>query len=109
MIAFLLCLLPFYAAQRWLHRELQAVFLTLTRRPDAALGLFALFLFPGVLLHEVSHWAAARLLGVPTGRISLIPRALPGGRLRLGYVQTAQTNLVKDALIGLRPSSPARR
>ncbi|HHY89486.1 MAG TPA: hypothetical protein GYA06_11265 [Chloroflexi bacterium] len=103
MIAFLLCLLPFYAAQRWLHRELQAVFLTLTRRPDAALGLFALFLFPGVLLHEVSHWAAARLLGVPTGRISLIPRALPGGRLRLGYVQTAQTNLVKDALIGLAP------
>ncbi len=44
---------PFLFVQRWLHRELQALLLLITRRQDLSLGLFSLFFFPGVLLHEV--------------------------------------------------------
>ncbi len=65
--------------------------------------LFSLFFFPGVLLHELSHFVAAVLLGVKTGRFSLIPQAMPDGRLRLGYVETARSDLVRDALIGAAP------
>lgn len=96
-------LLFFLAAQRWLHRELQAVFLLLTHKPALSIGLFSLVFFPGVLLHEVSHFVMARLLGVRTGKFSLIPQAMANGTLRLGYVETAGTDIVRDALIGTAP------
>jgi hypothetical protein len=81
----------------------QGLLLVLTRRPALAVGGFAVLFFPGVLLHELSHLVTARLLGVRTGRISLLPRPIEGGRLRLGYVETAPTNLLFDALIGAAP------
>ena len=65
--------------------------------------LFSLLFFPGVLLHETSHYVMAKILGVRTGRFSLLPRAMPNGRLRLGYVETASTDWVHDALIGVAP------
>ena len=45
----------------------------------------------------------AQVLGVRTGRFSIIPRKLEGGRIRLGYVETAQTDFFRDALIGVAP------
>lgn len=97
------CLVGFVLVQRWLHRELQAVFLLLTQRPVTALGLFSLLFFPGVLLHELSHYIMARLLGVRTGRLSLIPKVLANGTLRLGFVETAATDPLRDTLIGAAP------
>ncbi|MFO7623865.1 MAG: hypothetical protein R6V73_05895 [Anaerolineales bacterium] len=99
----LLLLGPLLLLQRRLHHETQAIFLLLTRRGDLALVLFSVLFFPGVLLHEASHFAMARLLGVRTGRFSVLPRALPGGRLQLGFVETASVDIFRDALIGLAP------
>jgi len=45
----------------------------------------------------------ARLLGVKTGRFSLVPQPIDERRLRLGYVETVQTDVVRDALIGAAP------
>ncbi len=103
VIWLLACFLPFLWVQRRLHREIQAFFLLLTRRPQMALGLFSLLFFPGVLLHEGSHYLTARLLGVRTGSFSLLPQALPDGRLRLGYVETAQADVLREAAIGTAP------
>lgn len=100
---FVLSLVALAFLQRRLHFELQAIFLLITHRADITLVLFSLIFFPGVLLHEASHFITARLLGVRTGRFSLIPKPLPNGRLQLGYVETAQVDLVRDALIGLAP------
>jgi hypothetical protein len=99
----LLMLGPLLFAQRWLHREIQLVLLLLTRRQNLTLGLFSLLFFPGVLLHEGSHFLMARLLGVQTGRFSLLPSLVEDGKLRLGYVETAQADLLRDALIGTAP------
>jgi hypothetical protein len=66
-------------------------------------ALFSILFFPGVLLHEISHYLVARLLGVRTGRFSLLPEPLPNGRLRLGYVETASTDFIRDGLIGIAP------
>lgn len=96
-------LIPFLLVQRQLHRELQGVLLLLTRRPSLTLGLFSFLFLPGVFLHEGSHYLAARLLGVKTGRFSLTPKVLPGGTLRLGYLETARVDVVRDALIGTAP------
>ncbi len=96
-------LLPFLFVQRWLHRELQALLLLTTRRQDLSLGLFSLFFFPGVLLHESSHYVMARVLGVKTGRFSLLPELTDNGKLRMGYVETAQAGVIADSLIGTAP------
>lgn len=89
--------------QRRLHQEIQSVLFLITRRIDLALAIFSILFLPGVLLHELSHYFAARLLRVPVGRFSIIPQPLPGGRLRLGYVETGQTDFLRDALIGAAP------
>ncbi|MBI3159051.1 MAG: hypothetical protein HYZ26_05575 [Chloroflexi bacterium] len=99
----LLTLPPLLFLQPRLHRELQALFLLLTRRADVALILFALLFLPGVLLHELSHYLMAKLLFVPTGRFSIFPRDLKNGMLQLGYVETAKTGLLREFFIGIAP------
>jgi hypothetical protein len=89
--------------QRRLHFETQALFLLVTHRADVAVALFSLLLLPGVVLHEVGHFLLARLLGVQTGKFSLLPQSLPDGRLRLGYVETANMDVLRDAIIGSAP------
>ncbi len=94
---------PLILLQRFLHREIQALLLILTRRPSFTIAIFSVLFLPGVALHEASHYVMARLLRVPVGRVSLVPRPLKGGKLRLGFVETAQTDAVRDAFIGAAP------
>jgi hypothetical protein len=100
---FILTLLPLVVLQRLLHREIQAVLLILTRNPQLTVALYSVLFFPGVLLHELSHFLAAKLLLVRTGNFSLIPTTLPDGRLQMGYVETEQTDIVRGSLIGVAP------
>jgi hypothetical protein len=99
----LAALVVFVFLQRALHREIQAAFLILTRSPGVTQTAFALIFFPGVFLHELSHFLSAIVLRVKTGGFSLIPQAQPDGKLRLGYVETASGGFVRDALIGAAP------
>lgn len=99
----LLSLLPLIFLQRALHREIQAVFLLLTRSLEVALVIFSILFLPGVLLHELSHFLMAKLMFVRTGRFSLVPRQLEDGRLLLGYVETAPADFLRDSLIGVAP------
>jgi len=103
LLWFVVMLLPLVILQRLLHREIQAVLLIVTRNSQLTIGLFSILFFPGVFLHELSHFVMAKILRVPTGKISLIPASLPNGRLQMGYVETAQTDIVRDSLIGLAP------
>jgi hypothetical protein len=103
LIFFLLMLLPLVILQRFLHREIQAVLLISTRNPQLVIGLFAILFFPGIFVHELSHFLMAKLLRVRTGKFSLIPATLPNGRLQMGYVETERTDFLRDSLIGLAP------
>ena len=100
---FVITLIPLIFLQRYLHREIQAVFLLLTRDARLTIGIFQIIFLPGVFLHEASHFLMAKILHVRTGGFSVIPRALPNGRLQLGYVETAKSDIVRDSLIGAAP------
>jgi hypothetical protein len=102
-LSLLLLLVPMAYLQRFLQREIQAIFLLITRQPDISMVLFSLLFLPGVFLHESSHFITAQVLGVSTGHFSIIPRKLENGHIRLGYVETAQTDFFRDAIIGLAP------
>jgi hypothetical protein len=96
-------LVPLILLQRLLHREIQAVFLILTRDVRLTMGIFSMLFLPGVFLHELSHYLMAKILGVRTGNFSIFPQSLPDGRLQLGYVETAKSDVVRDSLIGAAP------
>jgi len=98
-----LLLIPLVFLQRFLQREIQSIFLLITRQPEISMALFSIIFLPGVALHEVSHFLMATLLGVRTGRFSIIPKKAEGGRIRLGYVETASTDFIRDSLIGAAP------
>jgi len=100
---FVLMLVPLIFLQRLLHREIQAVFLILTRDVRLTIGIFQVMFLPGVFLHEVSHFVMAKILRVRTGRFSVLPRAMPDGRLQLGFVETARSDILRDSLIGAAP------
>jgi hypothetical protein len=92
--------------QRWIHTHLHGLILLLTGNPNLALYLYAFILFPGVLLHELSHWVTARLLGVRTGSLSIIPKRQPDGSVQLGYVEYYRTKTldpVRESIIGGAP------
>jgi hypothetical protein len=99
----LLTLGPLIFLQRSLHHEIQSVFLLVTRRVEISTVLFSLLFFPGVLMHEMSHYLMAKLLFVKTGRIYLIPQISNDGQMRLGYVETLVSDPFRDTLIGAAP------
>src|SRR5574339_226584 len=103
LLWFIFMLVPLILLQRLLHREIQAVFLILTRDARLTIGIFSFLFLPGVFLHELSHFVMAKILRVRTGRFSILPQALPDGRLQLGYVETARSDVLRDSLIGAAP------
>ena len=99
--------LPFLLLlQRWIHRHLRGVAYLLTGNKRWAVIIYAIILFPGVALHELSHWLSARLLGVRTGSISLMPRTLKDGSLQLGYVEYYKGRTldpIRESIVGGAP------
>lgn len=61
--------------------------------------LYFLLFFPGIIIHELSHFFVASLLLVPTGKISFFPE-----EEKMGSVQVAKADPVRQTLIGLAPT-----
>lgn len=99
----LLTLGPLLFLQPFLHREIQLLFMLLTGRTDITVILFSILFLPGVMLHEFSHFMTAKLLGVPTGRFSVVPSNMGDGRLMLGFVEVGSSDALRESLIGAAP------
>lgn len=103
LIWLLLTLGPLLFLQPRLHQEIQGVFLLVTRRVDLSSMFFAILFFPGVLLHESSHFLMAKILRVPTRGFSVFPEKIENGKLIMGYVDIDQTDPLRESLIGAAP------
>ncbi|NLT73070.1 MAG: hypothetical protein GXX94_02590 [Chloroflexi bacterium] len=102
-LALLALALGWTVASRWFARTLQRLVLLVTGSATAAVYLFHALLLPGTLLHELSHLIAAWVLRVPAGGLSLIPAIEASGSVRMGSVQIATGDPVRESLIGLAP------
>lgn len=92
--------------QRWLHRHIHGLAYLLTGKRNWAILLYAIVLFPGVVLHELSHWIVANLLGVRTGSFSVLPKTKADGSIQLGYVEyykSSKVGPIRESLIGSAP------
>ncbi len=88
---------------RWFGERLRALVFLPSGNAVAAIYLHFALLLPGTLLHELSHWLAARLLGVRTGRLSLGPRDTGNGAVRFGSLEYMRPDPLRESLIGLAP------
>ncbi len=102
LFTFSIAVILLYLLQRWITRHVQGVGMLLFDRPAAGMALLWLVVLPGTVLHEFSHWAMARLLGLKTGRFRIWPQ-FKGKEVVLGSVEVQKSNVVADSLVGLAP------
>jgi len=86
----------------WIGRHVQGIGLLLTERNTGAMVLAWLIFLPGIALHEASHWAAARVLGLRPSRLRVWPESR-GRSVRMGYVDFRSGGTVRDSLVGMAP------
>ncbi len=89
--------------QQWLHRHIQGLTLVLTGNPGCAPRALFYLLWPGVLLHEMSHYVTARLLLVPVGRLRVGLGRANTRHISFGSVNVGRTDPVRDSLVGVAP------
>ncbi len=69
--------------------------------------LWSLVFLPGTIIHELSHFFVAILVGARTGKVEIFPEFLgtdsDEGGVALGSVQTQKLNIVQGVLVGLAP------
>ena len=92
-----------YPLQRWISAHVQGVAFLLTGNMRVAMWIFWVLFLPGTILHELSHWLTAKLLGVRTSRFSLWPTVKRKGELQMGAVQVDLADPFRHSLIGLAP------
>ncbi len=99
---FNILILVLFLLSRQLTSEIYLFIFQVTKRENLATNFLAFIFFPGVVVHELSHYLMAKFAGVPTGKVSLFPKR-EGDYVKLGSVSVAKSNLVKEFLIGVAP------
>lgn len=89
--------------QRWLHQHIQAFAMALTGNPGCAVRLLFYLLLPGILLHEMSHYVAAKSMFVRAGDINLGIGRAGKKHVSLGSVTIERSDPIRTSLIGVAP------
>lgn len=82
-----------------LYRLLQKI----SRSRPIAIWVVSIIFFPGTVVHELAHLFTAEILGVHTGKLTLVPESLEGMEIKAGGVMIAETDPFRRTLIGLAP------
>lgn len=101
-LAFAITLAALLALSRWINRHVQLLGLHISGDHNVAITAYFLLMFPGILLHELSHYLVAKLLGLRVGKFAIGPRRRQH-YVELGSVSIASGGPVRDSLVGLAP------
>lgn len=89
--------------QRFLHRHIQSLAFGLTGNPGCALRLLFYLLYPGIVLHEFSHYVAAKILFVPITNFGVGIGGARKTEISLGSVDVEDCDPLRESLIGVAP------
>lgn len=75
------------------------------RSRTIAITILTIILLPGTIIHELAHLFTAEVLGVRTGKLTLIPEAaqIYASEVQAGSVQIAQTDPLRRTVVGIAP------
>ncbi len=99
---FLIELSVLFLLSRFIQKKLSFVLYQTTKSLPITIHVLAFLFLPGTVVHELSHYLAARLLFVHTGKISLLPER-EDDYVKLGSVEIGRTDPLRRILIGLSP------
>lgn len=84
----------------------QTVFIVVrrvVRSRTIAITIMTILLFPGTVLHELSHLFTAEILGVHTGKLTLVPESIETDDIQSGSVAIAHSDPFRRTAIGIAP------
>lgn len=97
-----LIILSFIARQS--TQSAYILLLRIFRSRSVAITVITLFLFPGTVIHELSHLFTAEIFGVHTGKLTLAPESIEGNDIQSGSVAIQVTDPFRRTLIGVAPT-----
>ena len=99
--------------KQWISKHLQGLHILIGSSKLVATIFYSLLFLPGVIIHELSHFFMAAMLGVRTGEINFLPKLqdlkdihygdYQEGEISLGSVKIAKTDFIRSSLIGMAP------
>ncbi len=96
-------LIILFFISRSVTQLIYGVFFLIFRHRSVAISLTTVLFFPGTVVHELAHLFTAEVLGVRTGKLSLVPENLEEEEIQAGSVQIAKSDPFRRYLIGFAP------
>jgi len=87
----------------WVTRQVQTIGWLLTGDQNATMVGYYLLMFPGIVLHEASHYFTAKALGIKVTNFRLGPRRKNAKSIELGSVTVHSGGAIRDSLVGVAP------
>jgi hypothetical protein len=104
LVTLVISLLALFWVKRWITGLMQELSLRWVNDPDVALTVYFVVVLPGVVVHELSHWLMAKILGVRVSWPKIGPvRKGRSRRVSLGSVRVGKVDPVRASLIGMAP------
>lgn len=103
LVLFIAELALLYLLSRRVIQTMYRLLHLLTRSRTIAIWIVSIVFFPGTVVHELAHLFTAEILGVHTGKLTLVPESLEGTEIKAGGVMIAETDPLRRTLIGVAP------
>jgi hypothetical protein len=102
LAGFLACMTLLTVLSGWMSGLVQGVGWLLFRDERAVVLMTFVVFLPGIVIHELSHWLMAWVLGLRPHRLSLWPK-VRGKRVEMGSVRVRSGGVLRDTLTGMAP------
>lgn len=106
-------LILLYILSRRLIQGIYRLLYIIIRSRTASIWIVTIIFFPGTVVHELAHLFVAEILGVHTGKLTLVPEGIEGPpfakasggetEIKAGGVMISETDPFRRTLIGLAP------